>query len=98
MSYGPLAKCYKCKKELDINDPQNGGYCGGNYCIVEDLDRPIIDTFETIHRLEEEKKPKLVGNRKERRAAVAKARQKVKKNVRDTISYAPTRKKRRGQV
>ena len=60
MSYGPLKNCYKCKKPLDLKDPNNGGYCGGNRCLILDAaPKPA---------------PPNGPNRKQRRAAAKRAR------------------------
>ena len=80
MSYGPLEKCYRCKTKLDINDPANGGYCGGHFCLL-DPDRPksaraLEPSTAGPALTNHPPAPRPAGSRKERRAAAAKARQK----------------------
>lgn len=78
MSYGPLHHCYRCKAKLDINDPANGGYCGGHHCL-SDPDRPrvILNQFTPSKTFKVIKKP-TIGNRKSRRKVESKARRKKK--------------------
>lgn len=67
MSYGPLKNCYRCKTPLDLNDPANGGYCGGDYCLAYGK--------SDLMKRDEQKAAIAAGpNRQERRIAAAKAR------------------------
>ncbi len=69
MSTGPTRKCMSCGVSLDINDPLNGGYCGGHLCKLDPQFVPVPP-----YDFKAKRKPVFRGTRKQRRAAEAMAR------------------------
>lgn len=72
MSHGPTEACVKCKAPLNLNDPRNGGYCGGHLCMLDPMYKAADPYDFNAAEWDERLAPK--GTRKQRRAAEAKAR------------------------
>lgn len=77
MSYGPLKNCHRCKVPLNLSDPSNEGYCGGDFCFGDPVPKELSILTNRKQRYGLNRGQRDGLNRKERRVAAKRARKKL---------------------